>query len=215
MSPILSAQETVTLHELRHTCNKLPLSLAQDERGQAGKHGRPTELARVYVNLETDAAPTLAEVFRRLGIAEQEWPRLTAALKSRGRGHDGPDVFTDEMVAGVDRLMLGDREQDFADHPLHPWVEDEDALRRAMRKVTALEALANRRRLVLLGKPGSGKSTFVNHLAYAMAGGLLDEEPAWAAMLEERFDTPLFPIRDHPAPAERDADAHRASRARP
>ena len=36
------------------TCNQLPLSLAQDERGQAGKHGRPTELARVYVNLETE-----------------------------------------------------------------------------------------------------------------------------------------------------------------
>ncbi len=71
----------MTLHELRHTCNKLPLSLAQDERGQGGKHGRPTELARVYVNLETDAAPTLAEIFRRLGIAEQEWPQLTAAMQ--------------------------------------------------------------------------------------------------------------------------------------
>ena len=92
--------------------------------------------------------------------------------------------------------MLGDRTtEDFEDHPLRPWVEDEDALRRAMRKVTALEALANRRRLVLLGKPGSGKSTFVNHLAYAMAGGLLDEEPGWSAMLEDRFATPLFPIR--------------------
>ena len=48
---------------------------------------------------------------------------------------------------------------------------------------------------MLLGKPGSGKSTFVNHLAYAMAGGLLDEAPDWSAMLEERFETPLFPIR--------------------
>ncbi len=195
IAPILSAQETVALHELRDKCNKLPLSLAQDERGQAGKHGRPTELARVYVNLETDAEPTLAEVFRRLNIAEQEWPRLTAAMQRRGHGSDGPDALAEEMVTGVDRLMLGDQEQDFADHPLHPWVEDEEALRRAMRKVTALEALANRRRLVLLGKPGSGKSTFVNHLAYAMAGGLLDEEPDWSAMLEGRFDTPLFPIR--------------------
>ena len=52
IAPILSAHETRTLHELRHACNKLPLSLAQDERGQDGKHGRPTELARVYVNLE-------------------------------------------------------------------------------------------------------------------------------------------------------------------
>ncbi len=99
------------------------------------------------------------------------------------------------MVAGTDRLLLGDREQDFEDHPLRPWVEDEDALRRAMRKITALEALATQRRLVLLGKPGSGKSTFVNHLAYAMAGGLLDEEPGWSAMLEDRFETPLFPMR--------------------
>ena len=64
-----------------------------------------------------------------------------------------------------------------------------------MRKITALEALATQRRLVLLGKPGSGKSTFVNHLAYAMAGGLLDEEPGWSAMLEDRFAMPLFPVR--------------------
>jgi formylglycine-generating enzyme required for sulfatase activity len=41
------------------------------------------------------------------------------------------------------------------------------------RPLSALEAAAQNRRLVLLGDPGSGKSVFVNHLAYQLAGARL------------------------------------------
>jgi formylglycine-generating enzyme required for sulfatase activity/MinD-like ATPase involved in chromosome partitioning or flagellar assembly len=50
---------------------------------------------------------------------------------------------------------------------------------RAVRPLTALEAVIANRRSVLLGDPGSGKSTFVNYLAYCLAAGLSDHLPGW------------------------------------
>ena len=43
------------------------------------------------------------------------------------------------------------------------------------RPIPALEAAAQKARLVILGDPGSGKSTFVNYLAYMLAGVWLGE----------------------------------------
>ena len=49
--------------------------------------------------------------------------------------------------------------------------------------LSALAALAARRRMVLLGDPGSGKSTFVGHLAYCLAAHTLQPEDNWLAQL--------------------------------
>ena len=49
------------------------------------------------------------------------------------------------------------------------------ATMRKTRALPALEAAAHERLMVLLGDPGSGKSTFVNHLALCMAGGRLEQ----------------------------------------
>ncbi len=52
------------------------------------------------------------------------------------------------------------------------------------RLLTALEAAAAQRQMVLLGDPGSGKSTFIKHLALCLAGESLEPGHEWLARLQ-------------------------------
>ncbi|MCB1777560.1 MAG: SUMF1/EgtB/PvdO family nonheme iron enzyme, partial [Candidatus Competibacteraceae bacterium] len=60
------------------------------------------------------------------------------------------------------------------------------------RAVTALEAAILHRRLVLTGEPGSGKSTFVNHLTHALARQRWERLPAWPE--RERHALPILVV---------------------
>ncbi|MBU2547261.1 MAG: SUMF1/EgtB/PvdO family nonheme iron enzyme [Proteobacteria bacterium] len=74
---------------------------------------------------------------------------------------------------------------------------DESMIRdREPRVLGALEAAALERRMVLLGGPGSGKSTFVNYLALCLAGERLEKTGEWLARLGPAWTHgSLLPLR--------------------
>jgi formylglycine-generating enzyme required for sulfatase activity len=96
---------------------------------------------------------------------------------------------------------------------------DRDSLaRQETRPLGALEVVTGYRRLVLLGDPGGGKSTFVNHLAHCLAAHALEPGAGWLDHLSgwPAAETNLLPLlvilRDFaqslPDPLPRPAEPH-------
>lgn len=66
------------------------------------------------------------------------------------------------------------------------------------RPLRALEAAARRRQLILLGEPGSGKTTFVHHLIYCLARNEVEGGAPWLEDFRRDWpeaDRNLLPIR--------------------
>ncbi|MDY7095574.1 MAG: SUMF1/EgtB/PvdO family nonheme iron enzyme [Acidobacteriota bacterium] len=182
----LTAEETHMLRELRKECDRLPLAEEAESRDTTRRQS--ASLANVYVSLDTETSPDLEHVLRRLQVPEEERPKLIEAWAAHG---------SEDRAAGhrSDRESLVWPQEIDEDHPLHAWVESEHQWRAARRPVSALEALATEPQLVLLGDPGSGKSTFVNHLATLFSRAWLVQDEVWKQVLGRDFHEPLFPLR--------------------
>ncbi|MCP3964057.1 MAG: SUMF1/EgtB/PvdO family nonheme iron enzyme [bacterium] len=187
---LLGAEERY-LRLLRRECNRLPL--ADDPRDVSAERVERPELANVYIDLETRAAPGASRVFDRLGVPEGERQKILQLMGIESFA-DSPEVVLEDAALSK-RFLKPPTEELRDDHPLRQWVPDKQALTAANLPLTTLEALAQEPFLVLLGDPGSGKSTFVNHLAVTLASRLLGDEADPLEMSSGPLEEPWFPVR--------------------
>ena len=110
-----------------------------------------------------------------------------AALAEEGGPHQRAEITLNRVYITLNtttQVPLSEEEKAHRRRE-RPWMGEE------ARPLPALEAAAAEPRLVLLGDPGSGKSTFANYLAYLLAGVWLGEAEAPAGWPHG----PLLPIR--------------------
>ena len=82
------------------------------------------------------------------------------------------DLHTTTQVAVATGKKRGPKERDVFDE-------------RESRPLSVLDAVLTHRHVVLLGDPGSGKSTFLNHLALCLAGHGLNSQAGWLTRLPQ------------------------------
>jgi len=125
----------------------------------------------------TGASP---EVLRRAylhQLAEQAGRLPLTGVDPKAVGEKGNEL---RLSAVYTALMTQQIESD--DDPRH---QRPEMIERERRALSALEVLNREKRLVLLGEPGSGKSTFVNFVALCLAGETLGFSDANLAVLTE------------------------------
>lgn len=157
------------LNELAGACSRLSLADAASLDPQQA----PLDLQAVYVGLE---------ISRRVDLPPADPAQLREqaleTLKQAGYElQDFADVYGATPAATLDALV------------------EQLAPKEKQRSLRALEALAEHERMVLTGDPGSGKSSFVNFVAFALARAWCGET-AWLERLGDDWPHgPLLPIR--------------------
>ena len=120
-------------------------------------------------------------------------------------GIDPKSVTADKerlrLSAVYTALLTESREEE----RLHDQAQRRDDIQKETRRLSAVEQLNQEQHLVILGDPGSGKSTFVNFAAVCLAGEALGQEELNAGLLttplpaeEER--RPWDEAEEEPAP---------------
>jgi hypothetical protein len=148
-------------------CRGLPLR--GKEVGASDPEGRQNriDLDKVYVDLDTTT-----RIVERPGAA------------SAPTSASGPGLFT-RVVSRPPRWLVA-RVGSTAKPEEHPGTSDSPPDRSGKERILgALEAVIAHRHVVLLGDPGSGKSTFANHLAVCLALHGLEPEHHWLDRLTD------------------------------
>ncbi|MCB0149487.1 MAG: SUMF1/EgtB/PvdO family nonheme iron enzyme, partial [Caldilineaceae bacterium] len=202
------------LNRVYGECNALPLADVEKGRTQP-------RLQRVFVDVRVrDAVPSYAQAMARLGLFGyrraragrlvretrathgDERRRMTQVLR-RGREMEVDAAPADDESGWTPTMRQMDDET-FAKLAAAFSVEV-DELRRALENLTPLEVLAAQPapRLVLLGDPGSGKSTLTRRWAGLLAAlgqpaqrkDWTDDEQLAASEMLRVFDRWLLPVR--------------------
>lgn len=182
-------EERAYLTDLRKECNRIPLAPHSDNPA------KQAALTNVYVDLRVDQSPLLDQKLARLDLPTEKQTALKVALETRLK-KETPAVQSQASEGDEKRLetmswVNGEGWEEF-------WKEQQieiEQVRQAERLLTCLEMIRDVPRFVLLGNPGSGKSTLVNHLTFLFADGLLNAKSHWRQRTKDYFEQPLFPLR--------------------
>ncbi len=203
----LSDLERSYLRGLYADCNDLPLA---GEAPPDAPRRHPPRLQRVYVDLHIDQEPTLERVLARLKTDKSKHKQVEKVLKQLASpGAEGADarLGTEHLTADFPRRLREDLSRENrgeAVERLQKLGIEPDRLAAALQPVSAFEALRDHTQLVLLGDPGSGKSTLTRRLAGILAAGQLqtgevagleEDDRDWKERLGGACDRWLLPVR--------------------
>jgi len=133
---------------------------------------------------QVSAAP-LTPYLRALHHASAQSGLLRALdPRTNDPSYGGRGVTVDQVYVPLDMRQRVRRDTD--ETILSGYLGDEGKPDEGRTPLTAMEAANGIHNLVVLGDPGSGKSTFVNYLTLCLTGALLDPESDWLARLEHQ-----------------------------
>ena len=158
------------LAELSATCDRLSFAdTASLDPTQAA-----LELQAVYVGLELERQVPLPP-------ADPAQQREQAVAAIRAWGFAGLEAFANAYRVTTERALQ---------HVIGLLPEQE-----AQRRVRALEAIAEHRRLVITGHPGSGKSSLINFVSLALAQAKRGEPQGLSRLGDDWRHGALLPVR--------------------
>jgi len=199
----LEAWEKGYLRGLYAECNELPL--AGDAPPDVIQQRPAPRMQRVYVELDVDQRLTLERVLDRLAVAPERRQTVRNALMHLGPDEAGQRAWEGEMSEEFARGLARDLRQGRATgaekrtEQLKELGIEPKALAQAFKPVTTFEIIRDKKQLVLLGDPGSGKSTLTRRIAGLFASvavaGLEAQDQDWSAGLDHAFDHWHTPIR--------------------
>ncbi|MBZ0283667.1 MAG: SUMF1/EgtB/PvdO family nonheme iron enzyme [Anaerolineae bacterium] len=116
---------------------------------------------------------------------------LLKALNPRDASSDAKPITVEQVYTPLDTRHIVTRDETtgriLASHEIEEMKrDDEESKKLQQTPMTAMEAASMLPQLVLLGDPGSGKSTFVNFLALCLSGHLIDSDGDWLEQLQKQ-----------------------------
>jgi len=175
-------------------------AIAQGDHPQAAGVGGVNVGGNVYGNIYTGPPPKDKAEQRRIYLDVLAAQVNQLPLRAFDAGQSNPKAKAQALSLVNVYTALNTTEQVKREPSDKPRQEREaDLLERGeTRPWRALEAAARQRWLVLLGEPGSGKTTFVHHLIYCLARHEVEGSEAW--LNDFRRDWPdtacdLLPVR--------------------